>query len=563
MRGLAEKNNKRELKGRLEIADYKEQELSEYKNNPFIEALPNIFTDDDIIDKFLNVPIFEDDCENKTKNIRFHLLKRIKSYSQVFPIHILFESKLSAMIRRGYLARNPLEISYFKKLEILNDLRDNKLTTIEDIDYNLKFMRSTADSLTVLGISGIGKTTAIERLLLMYPQVIKHQTYNNKHFTRTQIVWLKIDCPYDGSLSTLCKSFFKAIDDILGTKYLEKFGYSSRITSTMMISMTKLASMYGIGILVIDEIQQLINSKNNVDEMLNFFVTLSNAVGIPTVLIGTPKAQEIFKGNFRQARRASSDGCIMWDRMDKESDEWNLLTVSLWELQCLQEYVELTDSLNNAFYEETQGITSVAINLFILAQERALMLGEEKLTVELIRETANKDLKLLQPMLHAIKSNNVREIAKFDDISIDFDAISNDIYNKLEISGRMEKIYEERKNDLELKRKNRTENLLIELKSLNIFQMLSDKDLISIVSKEVEKNPLDIGFDELKGLCIKNAMYKNDQMNIKNTKKGLVNLTNKDSLLKLYDAAINNKKHPYELLQRKGYIKNPMDDLVC
>lgn len=120
MRGLAEKNNKRELKGRLEIADYKEQELSEYKNNPFIEALPNIFTDDDIIDKFLNVPIFEDDCENKTKNIRFHLLKRIKSYSQVFPIHILFESKLSAMIRRGYLARNPLEISYFKKMEILN-----------------------------------------------------------------------------------------------------------------------------------------------------------------------------------------------------------------------------------------------------------------------------------------------------------------------------------------------------------------------------------------------------------------------------------------------------------
>ena len=72
--------------------------------------------------------------------------------------------------------------------------------------------------ISIIGISGIGKTTAIERLLLMYPQVIKHFEYKGECFTRTQIVWLKIDCPYDGNLSTLCKSFFKAIDDILGTR---------------------------------------------------------------------------------------------------------------------------------------------------------------------------------------------------------------------------------------------------------------------------------------------------------------------------------------------------------
>lgn len=48
--------------------------------------------------------------------------------------------------------------------------------------------------------------------------------------------------------------------------------------------------------------------------MLNFFVTLSNTVGIPTVLIGTSKVQQLFKGNFRQARRAASDGSIIWDR---------------------------------------------------------------------------------------------------------------------------------------------------------------------------------------------------------------------------------------------------------
>lgn len=54
--------------------------------------------------------------------------------------------------------------------------------------------------------------------------------------------------------------------------------------------------------------------------MLNFFVTLSNTVGIPTVLIGTSKAQQLFKGNFRQARRAASDGSIIWDRMEEDSE---------------------------------------------------------------------------------------------------------------------------------------------------------------------------------------------------------------------------------------------------
>ena len=39
------------------------------------------------------------------------------------------------------------------------------------------------------------------------------------------------------------------------------------------------------------------------------------------MLIGTSKAQQLFKGNFRQARRAS-DGAIIWDRMAEENEEW-------------------------------------------------------------------------------------------------------------------------------------------------------------------------------------------------------------------------------------------------
>lgn len=279
MRSLSNKENTTILKGSFEKAIYKKQEIEEYSNNPFIEALPAIFDEVDVIDRFTVFPIITMEDRDKSQNLRYHIIKRAKNFIQPLPIHITLERRLSSLIRRGYLARNPLEREFLESLRVLHGLDDEAIKE-NQLQEKLRYIRSTADSLSIIGISGIGKTTAIERLLLMYPQVIKHSEYEGKNFTRTQIVWLKIDCPYDGNLSTLCKGFFKAIDDVLGTRYLEKFGYSNRVTSTMLINMTKLAWMYGIGALVIDEIQNLLNTKNDMEEMLNFFVTLSNTVGI-------------------------------------------------------------------------------------------------------------------------------------------------------------------------------------------------------------------------------------------------------------------------------------------
>ncbi|WP_324627893.1 ATP-binding protein, partial [Bacillus paranthracis] len=319
MRNLGKTNDMVVLKGDFEKGVYKEQLLSEYTNNPFIEALPPIFNEDDVLERFMVTPRISDQDKLSETNIRYHVLKRVKNFIQPLPIHFEVERRLSTLIRRGYLARNPLDRTFLERVRVLHELREEEETAHKYIDERLNYIRSTADSLSIIGISGIGKTTAIERLLLMYPQVIKHEEYKGQPFNRTQIVWLKIDCPYDGSLSTLCKSFFKAIDDLLETRYLEKFGYLNRVTSTMLLHMTSLASMYGIGVLVIDEIQHLLHSKNDQEEMLNFFVTLSNTVGIPTVLIGTSKAQKLFKGNFRQARRAASEA-VIWDRMAEDSE---------------------------------------------------------------------------------------------------------------------------------------------------------------------------------------------------------------------------------------------------
>lgn len=561
MKSVEKDNSLLVLKGDVQEAYYKEQDLQEYNGNPFIEALPHIFNIDEVIDRFSVNPHISNDDRNKPVNIRYHVIKRLKNFVQPLPIHFTIETRLSSLIRRGYLARNPVDSSYLKRLRILNELRSADEVELIDIEEKMSYMRSTADSMAIIGISGIGKTTAIERLLLMYPQVIKHMEYKGELFSRTQLVWLKIDCPYDGSLATLCKSFFKAIDSILGTRYLEKYGYANRITSSMMLHMTTLASIYGIGVLVIDEIQHLLNTKNNMNEMLNFFVTLSNTVGIPTVLIGTSKAQELFKGNFRQARRAASEGAIMWDRMSEKDEEWEFFLETLWDMQCLKEYTPLTADIKAAFYDETQGITAVAVILFILAQERALSEGKEQLNIELIRATAKDDLRMLQPMLKALRTNNIKEINKYEDISINLNEVTINYKKDIVLAGKLQEAFNTRKKDIEIYQRDTAENLTMDLSDLGIFTELSMNALQKLCWQLVEKNPIGIDYSELKKTAIQKAIELNDRYKQEKDKKFLGEIK-KEGLLLLYNKAISHKQHPYELFKKQGYIKNPIEEFL-
>ena len=548
------------LKGVYEKAVYKQQELEEYKDNPFIEALPSIFNDENVIDKFTSFPSINDEDKIKPSNIRYHIIKRAKNFVQPLPIHITLERRLSALIRRGYLARNPIDKSFFERLKILNELRD-EAGGDRTINERMSHIRSTADSLAIIGISGIGKTTAIERLLLMYPQVIKHEEYKGKYFSKTQIVWLKIDCPYDGSLSTLCKSFFKAIDDLLGTRYLEKFGYANRITSTMMLHMTTLASMFGIGVLVIDEIQHLLNAKNDIEDMLNFFVTLSNTVCIPTVLIGTSKAQQLFTGNFRQARRAASEGAIMWDRMSKDSEEWKFFLECLWELQCLQDETKLTKEIKDAFYDECQGITAVAVNLFILAQERALSQGKEKITVEIIRTTAKEDLHMIQPMIKALRNNDTFAIQNYEDISINLEDIAINYKNDMELSGRVREVFMERKKSIELIRRSTAENLVFDLKTMDLFKELEEVEIKKLCEKVVAEARINEEYSYLKKVAVQKALEQEEKKN-SNADKSKKIETKNHGLIDIYEKARKRKLHPYEVLKDNGYIKNPLEEFL-
>jgi hypothetical protein len=103
----------------------------------------------------------------------------------------------------------------------------------------------------------VDKTTSIEAILSLYPQVILHNRYCENDFSFTQIVWIELDCPFDGSIKGLYLNFFQAVDDLLGTRYYDNYAGGRKTVDELLPRMALVASLHSIGVLVIDEIQHL------------------------------------------------------------------------------------------------------------------------------------------------------------------------------------------------------------------------------------------------------------------------------------------------------------------
>lgn len=393
-------------------AAYRDPVLPEYRGNPLIEALPDIFSSEDTM-RYLTCRARYDEAERSLDaKYRLHCLARLAhEYYQPLSQHFYIESKISVCIRQGYRNRNPLERGYALMANEMYAAMKEKRPVRPVPGYH-----PNASGFTIIGVSGVGKSTAVERILNLYPQVIEHTEYNGSPLPVTQLVWLKLDCPHNGTLGGLCYGFFEMVDKVLGTTYYDEYKRSRITIDSMMILMERIAQEYYLGVLVIDELQHLANAKSGSDAMLNFFVTLVNTIGVPVILIGTSKAAPILQGEFRQARRGTGLGSLIWNRMEQGAD-WDLLARTMWGYQWTKEKVPPSQEMLDALYQETQGIVVLAVVLYALVQDEAILNEKEAFSVEDFQKAARKRMALVQPMIEAIRKNDKKRIEQYADIT--------------------------------------------------------------------------------------------------------------------------------------------------
>ncbi len=401
------------LTGTRCLAQYRQVEISDYAGNPWIEALPPFMREEEAILKIRMLPSFTIPERELPTEIRGHCIQRLTELIVPLSRHILLEQAVSRAIRGGYKARNPLSAAFYAKLREDEDAASMSIAAR---------CQPCATGFALFGYSGIGKSTAMERILLTYPQVISHTRYNDKPLNFQQVVWLKLDCPHDGSLRALCLDILAAFDSALGKErekgYLHKYGCGRKTIDEMVGVIRHLAWIHALGILVIDEIQNLSHSKSGgPDNMLNFFVSLVNTLGVPVVPIGTVKAIRHVTKQFRNARRATGQGDMFWDQLSYH-DEWELFTRALWKYQWLDEPAELTSEFQKVLFEESGGITDIAVKLYMFAQYKAIFQGVPTITPEFIREVAGECLRLIQPMIQALTNRDNLLLAKYEDLYV-------------------------------------------------------------------------------------------------------------------------------------------------
>lgn len=390
-------------------ASYREQLVGRYKGNPAIEALPSILSAQDAASLLAHYPERDPKGNKAPPEVRMHLIMDALHFFEPLPVHIDLEQRISRVIRDGYTGRNPIATEHWQEL-------DQRVESIRKAG-GLPLRTSNVNGFSIIGIPGIGKTTGVERILQQYPQVISHQTYGGKPFSRIQIVWLKLTCPHDGSIKGLCLDFFRGVDGILGTDYYRNYASGGRRTVDELIpAMSRVASIHCLGLLVVDEIQHLNQAKSGgCEKMLNFFLQLMNTIGLPVILIGTYAALEILSRELRQIRRSSGQGDLIWDRIAND-EVWRLFVESLWRYQYTQSQVSLNQELSDVLHEESAGIVDFAVKLFLLAQVRAISTGVERITPSIIRSVARDSLRLAQPALRAIRTGDTRAVATMTDL---------------------------------------------------------------------------------------------------------------------------------------------------
>lgn len=446
-----------------------ETTLPEYSSNPFIAALPPIRDMKDLQRSFDRPPLCTEMDRNRPAAVRMHATLRLLDYSQPTKSSRDIGLRIDMMIRRGYVGRNPAETEWIRfaskvalieigEVEKEKARRGRSKKVVDGVLDDIEPIRDTSMSCLLVGSPGMGKTHSYTTALSYYQQVILH----TEPMQIVQVVWLRIECPPNGSLVGLCNFFFAALDKALRAggfeSSLEK-EYAKKPLAAQLTGMARLANLHAIGILVIDEIQHVGVNRTDGNALINFLVTLRNSIGISLMLVGTMSTQPILRRTFRDARRADGFGSFILERMGPVSalddqrtsgegarvsgdaptlepiygKDFEIFVKKMWRWQYTNCVTELSVEILNALYFETQGITDLLVKLFILCQMRLMAISgdrsgvNEEITADLIHQVAKSEFNVVKPFIVALRTNDHEAMLNFEDLVDSSDWFHNQV----------------------------------------------------------------------------------------------------------------------------------------
>lgn len=243
-----------------------------------------------------------------------------------------------------------------------------------------------SDSFTIIGASGIGKSTAISRAISL---ITGNSVIEVEEPYTTIIPCLVVQCPFDSSVKGLLLEILRKVDENLGSKYYEN-AMRVRATTDMLIGSVSQVALNHIGLLIVDEIQNVVNSKHG-KSLVGALTQLINNSGISVCMVGTPESALFFEQAMQLARRSLG---IQYGNMVYDTYFEDFCDV-LFSYQYVRNEGTLTPGIMEWLYEHSAGIISVVVSLVHDAQEIAILSGKESLNLETLNMAYQQRLSLL------------------------------------------------------------------------------------------------------------------------------------------------------------------------
>lgn len=244
-----------------------------------------------------------------------------------------------------------------------------------------------SDSFTIIGTSGIGKSSAISRAISLITENRIIET--DKPYTKI-IPCLIVQCPFDSSVKGLLLEILRKVDEELGTDhYIHAVKFRASTTDMLIGSVSSIALNH-IGTLVVDEIQNVVNSKNG-KSLIGALTQLINNSGISICMVGTPESTVFFEQAMQLARRSVG---LQYTTM-KYDEYFQSFCKVIFKYQFLKNHTEITAAITEWLYEHSAGVVSVVVSLIHDAQEIAILTGKEVLNLDTLNEAYQQRLTLL------------------------------------------------------------------------------------------------------------------------------------------------------------------------
>lgn len=342
----------------------------------FTSKLPEMKSGNELISALSIIPKYDESICTQNQAVRLMAL------SDLYQIYV--PSQMSIEIyNKLYLAL--LRSMQKKGSQMAIKQRYENYKAIQQQSYS--GILGGSDSFTIIGTSGIGKSSAISRAISLITENRIIET--DKPYTKI-IPCLIVQCPFDSSVKGLLLEILRKVDEELGTDHYIHAVKSRASTTDMLIGAVSSIALNNIGMLVVDEIQNVVNSKNG-KSLIGALTQLINNSGISICMVGTPESTVFFEQAMQLARRSVG---LQYTTM-KYDEYFQSFCKIIFKYQFLKNRTEITAAITEWLYEHSAGVISVVVSLIHDAQEIAILTGKEVLNLDTLNEAYQQRLSLL------------------------------------------------------------------------------------------------------------------------------------------------------------------------